>query len=81
MLLLSTYNKGFRFLLCFIDIFSKYTWAVPLKNKMVVQLLTLLKRFWMSFGEKRTKYGWINVADSTIDQWLQNNNIEIYLHT
>ena len=33
MQLLSKYNKGIRFLLCFIDIFSKYAWVVPLKDK------------------------------------------------
>ena len=27
------FNKGFRFLLCVIDIFSKYAWVVPLKDK------------------------------------------------
>ena len=27
------FNKGFRFLLCFIDIFSKYAWVVPLKDE------------------------------------------------
>ena len=26
-------NKGLRFLLCVVDIFSKYAWAVPLKDK------------------------------------------------
>ena len=31
MQLLSKYNKGIRFLLCAIDIFSKYAWVVPLK--------------------------------------------------
>ena len=30
---LSRYNKGIRFLLCVIDIFSKYAWVVPLKDK------------------------------------------------
>ena len=33
MQLLSKYNKGIRFLLCVIDIFSKYDWVVPLKDK------------------------------------------------
>ena len=33
MQLLSEFNKGFRFLLCVIDIFSKYAWVVPLKDK------------------------------------------------
>ena len=32
MQLLSRYNKGIRFLLCVIDIFSKYAWVVPLKS-------------------------------------------------
>ena len=31
--LLSKFNKGFRFLLCVIDIFSKYAWVIPLKDK------------------------------------------------
>ena len=29
----SKFNKGFRFLLCAIDIFSKYAWFAPLKDK------------------------------------------------
>ena len=33
MQLLSKYNKGIRFLLCVIDIFSKYAWIVLLKDK------------------------------------------------
>ena len=33
MLLLSKFNRGFRFLLCIIDIFSKYAWVIPLKDK------------------------------------------------
>ena len=33
MQLISKFNKGFRFLLCVVDIFSKYAWVVPLKDK------------------------------------------------
>ena len=29
----SKFNKGRRFLLCIIDLFSKYVWVVPLKSK------------------------------------------------
>ena len=32
MQLIRNFNKGFRFLLCVIDIFSKYAWFVPLKD-------------------------------------------------
>ena len=31
--LISKFNKGFNFLLCAIDIYSKYTWVIPLKDK------------------------------------------------
>ena len=34
MQLISKFNKGFRFLLCVIDAFSKYAWVVPLKDKV-----------------------------------------------
>ena len=33
MQLISKLNKGFKFLLCVIDIFSKHAWVVPLKDK------------------------------------------------
>ena len=31
--LISKFNKGFKFLFCVIDVFSKYAWVVPLKDK------------------------------------------------
>ena len=40
MQLLSKYNKRIRFLLCVIDIFSKYAWVVPLKDKKGVSIVT-----------------------------------------
>ena len=33
MKLISKYNKGIRYLLCAINLFSKYVFAVPLKDK------------------------------------------------
>ena len=36
MQLISKFNKRFRFLLCVIDIFSKYAWVVPLKGISIV---------------------------------------------
>ena len=33
MLLISKFDKGFIFLLCVIEIYSKYAWVVPLKDK------------------------------------------------
>ena len=39
MQLISKFNKGFRFLLCVIDILSKYAWVVPLKDKKGVSIV------------------------------------------
>ena len=39
MQLISKFNKGFRFLLCVIDIFSKYAWVVPLKDKKSLSIV------------------------------------------
>ena len=33
MQLISKFNKRFRFLLCIINIYSKYAWVIPLKDK------------------------------------------------
>ena len=33
MQLISKYNKRIRYLLCVIDLFSRYAWLIPLKNK------------------------------------------------
>ena len=45
MTLISKFNKGFRFSLCVIGIYSKYAWVIPLKDKKVLQLLILFKNF------------------------------------
>ena len=45
MQLISKFNKGFRFLLCVIDIFGKYAWVVHLKDKKVLELLMLVKKY------------------------------------
>ena len=44
MQLISKFNKGFRFLLCVIDIFSKYSRVIHLKKKEL-QLLMHFKNF------------------------------------
>ena len=36
---MSKFNKGFRFLLCVIDISCKYVWVVPLKDEKGVSIV------------------------------------------
>ena len=45
MQLISKNNKEIRFLLCAIDIFSKYAWVVALKDKKQLVLLMRVKKF------------------------------------
>ena len=42
--LISKFNKGFRFLLCVINIYSKYAWVVPLKDKNGVSIVNAFQK-------------------------------------
>ena len=57
MQLISKFNKGFKFLLCLIDIFSKYAEVIPLKDKKVLQLLMFFRKFLKNLIQSQTKYG------------------------
>ena len=41
---LSKYNKGIKYLLCAIDLFSKYAWVVPIKDKQGISMVNTLKK-------------------------------------
>ena len=41
---LSRYNKGVQYLLCAIDLFSKYAWVVPLKDKKGTSIVNAFKK-------------------------------------
>ena len=55
MQLLSKFNKGFRFLLCVIDIFSKYAWVVPLKDKKGVSIVNAFQKILKKSNQKPNK--------------------------
>ena len=44
MQLISKFNKGFRILLCVIDIFSTYAWVTPLKDKKGVSIVDAFQK-------------------------------------
>ena len=41
---LNKYNKGIKYLLCAIDLFSKYAWAVPIKDKKGISIVNAFKK-------------------------------------
>ena len=81
MQLLSQYNKGIRFLLCVIDIFSKYAWVVPLKDKKGI---SIVKAFPIILKQSNTKLNkiWVDKGsefyNAYFKKWLQDNDIVMY---
>ena len=41
---LSKYNKGIKYLLCTTDLFSKYAWVVPLKDKRGISIVNAFQK-------------------------------------
>ena len=57
--LLSKFNKGFRFLLCVIDIFSKYAWVIPLKDKKGISIVNAFQIILKESNRKPNKI-WVD---------------------
>ena len=55
--LISKFNKGFRFLLCVIDIFSKYARVIPLKDKKAVSIVNAFQSILKNLIENQIMYG------------------------
>ena len=55
MQLISKFNKVFRFLLCVIDIFSKYAWVVPLKDKKGITITNAFQKILKESNRKPNK--------------------------
>ena len=55
MQLISKFNKGFKFLLCVIDIYSKYAWVVPLKDKKGVSIVNAFQSILKKSNRKPNK--------------------------
>ena len=41
---LSKYNKGIKYLLCAIDLFSKYAWVIPIKDKKGTSIVNAFQK-------------------------------------
>ena len=81
MQLLSKYNKGIRFLLCVIDIFSKYAWVVPLKDKKGISIVKTFQIILKQSNRKPNKI-WVDKGsefyNAYFKKWLRDNNIIMY---
>ena len=81
MQLLSKYNKGIRSLFCVIDIFSKYVWVVPLKDKKGISIVKAFQSILKQSNRKPNKI-WVDKGsefyNAYFKKWLRDNNIVIY---
>ena len=54
---LSKFNKGFRFLSCVTDIYSKYAWILLLKEKKGITITNAFQKILDESNRKPIKYG------------------------
>ena len=72
-------NKGYRYLLTCIDIFSKYSWVIPLKYKRGITIKYILEKI---FKESKPKFLWTDRGtefyNRQVQDLLNGNNIKLY---
>ena len=78
MQLLSKYNKGITFLLCVIDIFSKYAWVVPLKDKKGISIVKAFQSILKQSNRKPNEI-WVDKGSEFITLILKNGCEKIIL--
>ena len=81
MSLISRFNKGIKYLLWVIDLFSRYSLAIPLKNKNGDSIVEGLKKIFKGSNRKPNKI-WVDNGrefyNNKFKNFLKNNDIEMY---
>ena len=60
MQLITKFNKGIPFLFCVIDIYGKYAWVIPLKDKKEITITNAFQTILKESNRKPNKI-WVNV--------------------
>ena len=72
-------NKGYRYLLTCIDIFSKFAFVIPLKDKKGINVKNALQKI---FKQKKCKFLWTDRGkefyNKQVQDLLNENNIKLY---
>ena len=81
MQLISKYNKGIGYLLCVINIFSKYASVVPLKDKKGVTIVNSFQSILKESNGKPNKI-WVDQSgefyNNSFKKWFYDNNIKMH---
>ena len=82
MQLISKYNRGIRYLLCAIDLFSKYAFVVSLKGKKGITIVNAFQSI-LNNSKRRPNKIWVDPGsefyNTHFKKSLKDNNIEMYL--
>ena len=80
MSLISKFNKGIKYLLCLIDLFSRYAWVVPLKNEKGDSIVEGSPKI-LSSGGKPNK-NWVDHGsefyNKNFKDFSKENDIKMY---
>ena len=52
---LRKYNKGIKYLLCAVDLLSKYAWVIPIKDKKGTSIVNAFKKIISERSEAESK--------------------------
>ena len=78
---LSKYNNGIKYLLCAIDLFSKYACVIPIKDKKGTSIVSAFKKI-ISEGRRKPNKIWVDedseFYNKTFQDFLKINNSEMY---
>lgn len=78
---IASHNNEYKFILCIIDVFSKYAWCVPLKNKNATTVLDAVKEVITKSGRSPEKI-WVDKGsefyNKSFKDWAESNDIIIY---
>ena len=73
-------NKGIKYLLCAIDLFSKYAFVVPLKDKKGISIVNAFNKIIKQSNRKPNKI-WVDPGGefyNVFKKWLSDNDIIMY---
>ena len=68
---ISKFNEGFRFLLSVNDIFSKYVWVIPLKDKKSVTIVNAFQSILKKSNRKPNKM-WVDKGSEFYNNFFRN---------
>ena len=78
---LSRKNKGIKYLLCTIDLYSKYAFVIPLKNKTGFCIINAFDKIIKQSNRKPNKI-WVDQGgkfyNNVFEKWLSDNDINMY---